>query len=239
MDVRQWLVSNLTGGIIGGFIGAFLAGFARFFWDRYLPDIVTWRRQQAQERHRVVATYRDPMLRATYDLSSRLWNVIRRGGSEYMGAVGEEQYATDSTLYVAAQYFAWAEILQRRIRLLDYRELSQALAVVAETIARGDSGLRVFRLQQREIGERMLMGDGSSGEPRVLTYSEFLDQMHQEPPSPLAKSIEPVRRAVEALRDGDVRVKQLVPIQHALIDLIGCIDDPRRPWIRPDRRSKA
>jgi hypothetical protein len=237
MDLGSWMATYVTSGIIGGFIGAFLGGFAKFFWERFLPDWLTWRRQYAQESQRILATYRDPMLRAAGDLQGRLWNIIRKGGLGYMGAVGEGQYATDSTLYVVAQYFAWAEILGQRIRLLNYRELSRALRVTSETIAAGHNGIRVFRLQQREIGERMLAGEGA--EPRVLSYSEFLDRLGQTPPSPLSKSLEPARRAIEALQRGETDRKALIPIQHALIDLIICIDDPRHPWIPPDRRQKV
>src|SRR5688572_17822752 len=99
MDAAQWLASNLGSGIIGGFIGAFLGGFAKFFWEKFLPDVITWRRQQVQERRRVLAVYRDPMLRAASEFQGRLWNIIRRGGLGYMEDVGEAQYATDSTLY--------------------------------------------------------------------------------------------------------------------------------------------
>ena len=82
MQLDQVLTTSMVSGILGGFIGAFLGGFARFFWDRYLPDMLTWRREQAQERRRVVARFRDPMLRAADEFQSRLYNLIRLGWFE-------------------------------------------------------------------------------------------------------------------------------------------------------------
>ncbi len=235
----DWLSKNLTGGIIGGFIGAFLGGFARFFWDLWLPEFLTWRRQQAVTRSQVLATYRDPILLAAYDFQSRLYNVIRKGGLRYMQQVEQEQYAIDSTLYVAAQYFAWAEILRQRIRLLNYPELSQALDLVSESVADTESGLRIFRLQQREIGERMLVLDGKGGEQRVLNYTEFLDQLHDEPSSPLSRSLEPLRRAINGVEANRAMLDRLKPIQHALVKLIKRIDDARHPWLDQKKIGEA
>ena len=239
MDALQWIDANLGSGIIGGFIGAFFGGFAKFFWEKYLPDTLTWRRQQAQERRQVLATFRDPMLRAADDLQSRLWNVACKGGLTYLGAVGEANYGTGSTLYVLAQYFAWAEILRQRIRLLNYGGLSRSMDKVAGELADSVSGLQIFRLQQREIAERMIVASDADGALSVLTYGEFLDQIGGPSPSALVSSLAPAVRAIDALKDGTTAVERLRPIQHALIDLIDVIDDPRMPWIDAGRRTKA
>ena len=244
MDLGQalaWLGQNLWSGVGGGFIGAFLGGFAKFFWERWLPDTLTWRRQQSQEHRRVLALFRDPMLRSAYDLQSRLLNIIRQGGLAYLDRQGERQYGVDSSLFVVAQYFAWAEILQQRIRMLNFRALSTALEAMSDKVGDGSSALRVFRMQQREIGERMVKDIGADGEPRVLSYTEFLeflDTVHQDPPSPLAKSLAPVVRAIDGLLSGTGEKQRLLPIQHALVDLIKCVDDPQQPWLDASRLQK-
>ena len=48
------VVRLLTSGVIGGFVGAFLGGFSKFFWERWLPDQLTWRREQVDSPAPVV-----------------------------------------------------------------------------------------------------------------------------------------------------------------------------------------
>jgi hypothetical protein len=251
MDIGQWIASNLTAAAAGGILGALLAPFPKAFAERWIPALAGWYQQQAQARQRVLAMYRDPMLRAADDFQSRLFNIISpaqdgktckpysEGGEAYMRAYGGHEYFVESTLFEAAQYFAWSEILKQRIRLLNYRDLSTRLDVVEERIAATRSKFQVFRLHQREIGERMIVNDDTRDETRVLTCKEFLDQIREQPQSPLARSLKPLQSAIDRIpRDPETRA-ELTFIQHALIDLIKLIDDRRNPWIRPELSLKA
>jgi hypothetical protein len=227
MDIASFVTSEVAIGVIAGFVGAFFGGFAKFFWENYLPNTLTWRRQQAQERQKVLSTYRDPMVRAASDLRSRLYNFINLGGFPYMEAAGEGAYAIDSTLYVAAEYFAWAEILAQRIRMLDYQQLSGQLNAVSEVIAEHSSGLRVFRLHQREIGERMVVGYDANAGPHVRTYSEFIDQLHHDPPTELEQSLAPLYHAIHRIKQGEVDNDSFRPTFDALSNLLSYINRPR------------
>ena len=229
MRFEDLFTASLVSGILGGFVGAFLGGFARFFWDRWLPDVMTWRREQGQARRKVLATFRDPMLRAADDFQSRLYNLIRLGGLDFMDHTAGTEYGTNSTLFVAAQYLGWSELLRRNIRALDYADLASALDAVTSALASSGSGIRVFRLQQREIGERMLVRDGST--ERVMIYTEFVDELASNPSGPLARSLQPIRATIESLRKvPEDRRDGLRPTQHALIDLLQRLNRGDSAW---------
>src|SRR5205085_8842799 len=74
------------------------------------------------EKERTVSRYREPLARAAYDLQSRFYNIIRQGLIEaYLvnGAKREQSYVIENTVFLIAQYFAWAEIIRKHIQFLD------------------------------------------------------------------------------------------------------------------------
>ena len=64
----------------------------------------------------LVRAYRNPLLRAAYDLQSRIWNV--HGGFRGRGDT-EQDYVVTNTLYVLAEFFGWLEIVRRELQFLD------------------------------------------------------------------------------------------------------------------------
>ena len=153
-----------------------------------------FRREANSEAIRVLRRNRDPLLRAAFDLQSRLYNIVAgnfldrywfRGNSE------EKAYAIRSTLWLIGQYLGWVEVLRRDVQYLDLgsrrvnqrlqsrlSEISAALASDAGWL--GDAFI-TFRTDQRAIGEFMVTArdtvDGGT-RPDCLGYSEFVERLY-------------------------------------------------------------
>jgi hypothetical protein len=88
------------------------------------------RREQADKASRleqVMSRYRDPLLSAAFDLQSRIFNVVVGNFWVYIRSGNQEDqtYAINSTLFVIAQYLAWAEALRRGVQFLDLGDLKR------------------------------------------------------------------------------------------------------------------
>ncbi len=90
--------------------------------------------------------YRFPLLRAAFDLQTRLYNI---GAMNFLGRYlgGKDspperrEYAISNTLYLIAQYLCYSEIIRRGMLLLDpvdrkrQRELMNAMEAVRDTLS--------------------------------------------------------------------------------------------------------
>lgn len=213
---------------------------------------------KADEAARLVAKYRDPLLRSAYDLQSRIYNVYRPGGFR---GTADPEYFRFNTMFLLAELLAWLEIIRREMQFLDLgavqatKNLSRTLQEVQDQLAT-TSELRddiyLFRGHQRAIGELMLVrvdGQTAAG-PRYecMGYATFL-AAHEDPA--FAKWFTRLGNAIDRLRDEKNRPERLVWVQHALIDLIDLLDPgrdrfeknrdrlpvPESPPRRPSRRS--
>jgi hypothetical protein len=232
----ETLLSLLSGGIIGGFIGAFLGGFAKFFWELWLPKWLTWKREQRVAREKILSHCRAPAIRAVSELQSRVFTVTRWAASnyQYLKERNQEQYYVDSTAFLVAQCFAWMEILRDRMGATDYAALSRTIDAITTAFSYGGPGFQIFRLEQREIGERMIE-QPENGLPRSIRYSEFIEMLNQKD-SPQCLRV--LRDKCKAMLDDCIsEFIRLVAIQHALSDLVSLID-PESRWIPADRRGK-
>jgi hypothetical protein len=161
---------------------AFVAGFFAWYVKAWQVD------KEAEDKAlQALRRYRDPLLRAAFDLQSRLYNIAAK---EFLGRYwkqgNEEQreYARLSTLWLFGQYLGWVEILRREVQYLDLgsrsanqelqRRLNQVSAALASD-AQGRSEFIVFRSDQRAIGEFMVIERSGQDEnrPDCLGYSEF------------------------------------------------------------------
>jgi hypothetical protein len=227
----------LTSGLVGGFIGAFLGGFSKFFWERWLPDRLTWRREQHTRQRQLLATQRDPAVRAINELQGRLWVILSTNAANYryVKQQGNEEYYIQSTAFLIAQYFAWSELMRRQIAALDYSDLSVLLEEVSEAFAHGGPGFQIYALEQREVGERLMAHMKADSDTAIFRYSDFRDMIAANKP---AESILALRNRSQYLLD---HVKEETDrakrIQNSLVDLLDFIDAERR-WVRPDRRRK-
>jgi hypothetical protein len=231
------LLPWLTGGIVGGLIGALVGGFSKFFWEHWLPDRLTWRRDQRVRQRQLLATHRDPAVRAINELQGRLWVVLSSGAANYRYVKGQRrgQYYIESTAFVVAQYLAWSELMRRQIAALDYRDLSRLLDEVSEGFAHGGPGFQLFLYDQREIGERLMAASTHDPTAPIFRYSDFRDMMGA---SDLPESLRALRDAskhlLEHVEDESTRAAR---IQNALIDLLDFVDPDRR-WVRTERRNR-
>jgi hypothetical protein len=199
---------------------------------------------KADEAARVVARYRDPLLRSAYDLQSRIYNVYRPGG--FRGG-RDPEYFRLNTLFLFAEFLAWLEIIRREVQFLDLgavqetKDLARVLQKAQDQMST-TSGLRdnlyLYRGHQRAIGELMLArveGQTTAG-PRYecMGYAAFI-AAHEDPA--FAKWFTRFGDAIDRLRnDKRYRPERLVRVQHALIDLIDLLDRDRARF--PQNRDR-
>jgi len=207
---------------------------------------VRTKQEQADELR---SRYRDPLLGAVFDLQSRLFNIVAkdflvrycRGEDESSRA-----YAVENTLYVLAEYLGWVEIIRREIQFLDLgeelanRRWVATLERVRDTLARDDidATLRLFRGEQRAIGELMTVAvDGPEG-GRPLEcrgYASFVVQRQQPD---FARWFERLQADVELLaREPNGHLERPILLQDALVDVLDVLD-PACNRFAPERRTR-
>lgn len=229
------ILSLLSGGIVGGFIGAFLGGFAKFFWENWLPSQLTWRREQRVEREKLLSQFRDPAIRVASDLQGRVF-VILSGNAHYLYLRRNrlKEYYIVSTAFLVAQFFAWVELLRRKTSMLDYSELTTKLEEVTHSFSGGRPGFQVFNLEQREIGERMLVVPANSN-LYCVGYADFVENMKADDVPPCFSRL--IKITGQMLDDSPSETIRLARIQHSLIELLDFLD-PESRWIPKDKRRK-
>jgi hypothetical protein len=201
------------------------------------------RRQASKEElvEQVMSRYREPLLRAAFDLQSRLYNIVKQdflGTFARRGTPAEQAYARDNTLFVLAEYLGWVEILRRGVQFLDLgevernRQLAERLEAISQILADSrsltDPCFRVFRGQQRAIGELMIDRD-TAGEHggQCLGYAGFCARLVED--SGFAGWFKQLGKGVDQLAsDLAPGRERLAGLQRALMDLIDFLDDPPR-----------
>jgi len=196
--------------------------------------------QHGQHVEEVMRRYREPILRAAYDLQSRIYNIevtgfMRRHFLE--GDPDERVYARTNTLFVLAEYLGWVEILRRDVQFLDLSdaprnlELVERLDRVAETLANTawfpDAGFRLYRGEQRAIGELMIepAQTGSGRTYQCIGYVSFIERLEHDPVyqrwfGRLGSEMERIAKPAPQFLD------RMIRLQGDLIDLIDLLDDP-------------
>src|SRR6478672_12367292 len=132
----------LSAALVGSLIGTFFGGFTKFLWETWLPDRLTWQRQQKVERERQLASIRAPAILAFSDLHFRLKHVgeTKAANYEYVRRIGEADYYINSTAYLVARAFVWQEILRQRMATLDYAEVYRRLEAMTKAFSGGTPG---------------------------------------------------------------------------------------------------
>lgn len=200
--------------------------------------------QRRFEAEQTAARYREPLVRAAYDLQSRLYNILEQDLLAVYYDEGDERersYVVDNTSFLVAQCFAWTEIVRRDVQYIDLgqdeqtRRLARLQDEIYSLFQTDDFSrpFRVFAGEQRAIGERMIRAGPRGLE--CLGYAEYLDHV-----------TEGSDRLIEALRS-DVRGlsadlsqarPRLVAVQHALVDLLQFLD-PNFVRFPEERRAKV
>lgn len=182
----------------------------------------------------LMSKYRDPLLRSTIDLQSRLFNICQRSFLQrfYHRSEAEKDYAILNTLYVVGEYFGWVEILRREVQFLDLgdletnRRLNELLVNITKAFGTNDleSTFRLFNGEQRAIGEIMLVPrsfDGSTGY-ECMGYATFVEKMGTPE---FARWFSKLRKDIEKLaNESDVSKERLIRIHDKLIDLVDFLD---------------
>lgn len=201
------------------------------------------RRYKAEQEE---SKYREPLVRAAYDLQSRLYNILEQNFvGVYMarGTPREKDYAIGNTVFVIAQYFAWTEITRAEIRFINLgrdretRRLSELLDDIYRLWGtdKKDFGpsLRIFAGEQRAIGEA-LVAKSDKG-VACMGYGEFLAEVLPKD-KPLVDALAAdVRALPDTLESARPR---LTALQNALIDLLKLLD-PKFLRFPKESRSKV
>lgn len=212
--------------------------------DARKQDLEQHRRQlDEQDRLRArVDRYQEPLVRAAFDLQSRLWNLVEGGFLASYGLRGSEReraYALESTLWLFGQYFGWVEILRREAQFLQLpeRDARQRVQEILDEIAGvcasdrdfTDTIFRVFRSEQRALGELMIVpGSDADGRPRTdcLGFVEFSERWRDQG-SASSRWFGPLAHSMNALTTDPARVERIRALQRALLRLVDAIDPER------------
>jgi hypothetical protein len=201
---------------------ALISVYAQFGLARY---------QTKKQAEATLAKYREPLIYAAHELQSRFYNIHQQRFLQkyYLSNDDlEKEYALESTLYVIAQYFSWTEILRRDVQFLNLGEVeaTRNLAQQQERIGilfHSDaphlgSLLRLFRAEQRAIGECMITSQGDTASCRG--YASFVEDKSEN----LRRWFVRLGQDVDAMARAPAKSVRLVQLQHALVDLIDFLD---------------
>ncbi len=208
-------------------------------------------RTKAEEVEELFTRYRDPLLRASFDLQSRMYNIVQRGFIEtyYVDdRPDHKEYARENTLFVLAEYLGWAEILRREVRFLDVggeadnKVWVERLRAVRNALQHGvySPVFQVLNGYQRAIGEVMIVpvADPADGSPRQETmgYAAFVTRRRDD--EDFARWFARLAEDIERMSQDPGRHDQrLVALQRALVDLIEFLD-PQCERLPKDERAK-
>jgi hypothetical protein len=244
---EETIMVSVVSAVVAVF-GAVLTAVLGFWWQIRIA---------AATRLDHMSRYRDSLLWAAFDLQSRVYNILLSSDLAHEGPgrgfirfflEGPEalaQYARHSTAFVFAEYFGWVEIIRRDIRFLDLgkhkanQQLIQLVSNISETInisGRYGPAFRVFRSEQRAIGELMIAPGSEPGSRSCIGYVEFCRRLSEE--EQFAFWMEDLVGGVDhATTDMATTIGRLLSLQHQLIDLLDFLD-PKKTRFPADKRLR-
>lgn len=136
-------------GVLGGIAVALIGDHYRRKWDR------------DEQARKLISQYRDPLLRAAFDLQSRLYNIVVLRFLSYVQSPDETKkaYALDTTLWHFANFLGWVEVLRHEVQFLDLgtarknKELQSRLGEVAQAFASDRAEFRPRKVPPVDAGE--------------------------------------------------------------------------------------
>jgi hypothetical protein len=249
--VDNWIaIASAVISVFGAIVAGVMTTWSNKNSRRFEAALQAQQHEQskAEQAAQLLSRYREPLLLAANSLQSRIFNVIR---DDYLplylhcGDREQELYARRFTVYTLAEYLCWVEIIRRELRFLDLgaeeenREFTRRMLAVTNTISnkdRDETHFRLFRGQQRALGELMMVRTPGSNEHDCLTYPEFNRRLDEEPA--FLGWFERLLNDVDVISDASIdRNERLVRTQWALIDLIDFLD-PAKIRLGADHREK-
>jgi hypothetical protein len=217
------------------------------------------RAERLADAEDVATRFREPLLQAVFNLQTRIYNIVEQGFiGRFMtsdSSEDEREYAVVNTMYVFAQYFCWVEIVRRGSLFVDpsnlerNRFVAHRLEAVRDTFADSlgftESAFRLFRGEQRALGELLLVPTGvHDGAPRweCLGYAAFVDSIDREP---FEKWFRRLRTDIVAMSAANEAPRaRLLAVHERLMDIIDALDPeqlriPEALRRRPDSRLGA
>jgi heme exporter protein D len=202
---------------------------------------------KAELAEQLLSRYREPLLWSAHALQGRLFNAVRPGFLStflHSGDPDDERYTRDYTVYVLADYLCWVEIIRRDLQFLDLGDVERNkrffgfLDRMTQIVAALDvpSPLRLFRGQQRAIGELLLIRveDSTGTRYESMGYAEFCERLDTD--ARFASWFNRLRTDVDVIStsdyDGNAR---LVRMQHEMIALIDFLDPDHARLATPNR----
>jgi hypothetical protein len=197
-------------------------------------QIRTMRARQRGEAEAILAKYQEPLAYATYELQSRLFNILdeeKRFLRHFYSAKEQwkREYAVYNTLYVIGQYFAWTEILRREIQFLNFSEVPRTMSIAR----RQTRIVKLFQSDDQELGDRFMIWQGEqraigelmttreNGPTECRGYADFLEQMDQVS---FRRWFGRLEKDIDAAAKDPRPNPRLVRLQVGLLDLLGELD---------------
>ena len=206
--------------------------------------------KQASTEERIkdeIIRWANPILEAVKNLEGRLNNILQYQG--YIALNKEPNtklnpnwsisydYFMPSTLYYFAQYFCWVTLLLQELNWLIFKSqtekdnffklINQVRFSLSDfpppyPIPKGLTGkdLQVFSLQQRAIGELLIISNDQGKE--CMKYSKFLQEYDKEP---LKSILCPLRQLLESVGPGEHRWQRLEATKESITKLKGYCED--------------
>ncbi|MEW2547916.1 hypothetical protein AB0910_19445 [Streptomyces sp. NPDC047002] len=231
MDVVSWVSAGVA--LAGAAVTAVLG-----YWQQ--------QRLRTMEQRSLMDAYGASLAWAAYDLQTRVFNILRGyavdrapgGHAGYLtafllgGTPQEAEYARRSTVFVLAEYLGWVEILRRDVQFLDLgssatnRSVMAQISTVGHALSRiGPHGneLRLFRAEQRAVGELMVHPDGEPPRRRCLGFAEFCARLDRD--EEFRGWFGRLLDDVDALAaDTGPAVARLTEVQYQLVALLDLLD---------------
>lgn len=249
--VDNWIsIASAVLAVVGAIVAGVMTTWSNRNSRRFEAALENQQREQskAEQAAQLLSRYREPLLLAADSFQSRIFNAVR---DDYLpvylhcGDPEQEQYARRFTVYTMAEYLCWVEIIRRELRFLDLgaeeenREFTRRMLAVTNTISSKvgpETHFRLFRGQQRALGELMMERENGSGRYDCLTYPEFCRRLDED--LVFRGWFERLLADVDLISDAPLdRNERLVRTQWALIDLIDFLD-PAKIRLGADHREK-
>ncbi|KIJ38061.1 hypothetical protein M422DRAFT_69150 [Sphaerobolus stellatus SS14] len=182
--------------------------------------------QQSRALH---LKYRQPLLLASHELQSRLYNFCDQGFGRFIH--GRRDYVIVHTIYLFAQYFAWLSILRLEIQFLDLDTSNESRRFwdLVEIIRRdfsSDSTNADFKLwsgDQQALGDLMIEHDKSNANQKCcMSYPDF--RVKYEDDEKFSRWFKALEDDLERLAHGTTNDTRLRTIQGHFVDLVELLD---------------